>query len=364
MTTLEIPHIPYTNLWRAEQVLLAGLAAAVPLGGTIVELGTNLGGGAMLMHQASKGRRVSIHTVDIDPSPHAIANLNGTGVEILGHPSTKAATMWAERKQPIDLLFIDAGHSLADVVADLNSWAPFLRQGGVIAFHDYDTAERGGAKHFGVQIAVDSVRRRGILADARQTGRIFHGTLASASFSALTPDDLRGTLEDLAKKLRALSSADFSGWRLVGDQRFNNFIRAALGDRAPRASVLPAEIASRGERILTSANPAGMPAALAQAAFPSELRTIDSVELCYLADCALRERLHAVTAVSDSRRSLTSWNETLHFFCLAQGGLPFPANTDELKGLDLAGLDRVVAREQVRMIILSEILSDMLDWKP
>jgi len=121
MTALEIPYIPYANLRRVEQALLAGSAAPVPEGGTIVELGTNLVGDAMLMHQASKGHRVSIRAVDIDPSPGVIANLGRTGVEMLAHPSLVAASIWAERKKPKDSLFIDAWHSLADVVEGLNA---------------------------------------------------------------------------------------------------------------------------------------------------------------------------------------------------------------------------------------------------
>ena len=86
--------------------------------------------------------------------------------------------------------------------------------------------------------------------------------------------------------------------------------------------------------------------------------------LCCLVDLALRERWHAVNTVPDSRRGPTGWSETLHVFSLAQGGLPFTHRAHELKGLDLAGLDRVVARDQLRMVFKCEITSDILDWKP
>jgi hypothetical protein len=40
---------------------------------------------------------------------------------------------WSE---PIDLLFIDANHEYAAVLRDFEDWSPFVKQGGVIAFHD------------------------------------------------------------------------------------------------------------------------------------------------------------------------------------------------------------------------------------
>lgn len=37
---------------------------------------------------------------------------------------------------PIDLLFIDANHEYPAVLRDFNDWSPFVKNGGVIAFHD------------------------------------------------------------------------------------------------------------------------------------------------------------------------------------------------------------------------------------
>ena len=35
-----------------------------------------------------------------------------------------------------DFVFIDGGHSMKQVLADLDSWYPKVRQGGIIAGHD------------------------------------------------------------------------------------------------------------------------------------------------------------------------------------------------------------------------------------
>jgi hypothetical protein len=37
----------------------------------------------------------------------------------------------------LDFVFIDASHEYEDVIADINSWYPKVKQGGVIAGHDY-----------------------------------------------------------------------------------------------------------------------------------------------------------------------------------------------------------------------------------
>lgn len=38
----------------------------------------------------------------------------------------------------VDLVFLDAGHSYGDVLADLKAWAPVIKRGGILAGHDYD----------------------------------------------------------------------------------------------------------------------------------------------------------------------------------------------------------------------------------
>lgn len=37
-----------------------------------------------------------------------------------------------------DLIFLDAGHSYADVLADIEAWFPKVRPGGILAGHDFD----------------------------------------------------------------------------------------------------------------------------------------------------------------------------------------------------------------------------------
>jgi hypothetical protein len=47
-----------------------------------------------------------------------------------------AARAVAKTRAPYDLLFIDAGHKMEDVIADHRDYGPLVRPGGIVAFHD------------------------------------------------------------------------------------------------------------------------------------------------------------------------------------------------------------------------------------
>jgi predicted O-methyltransferase YrrM len=57
------------------------------------------------------------------------------------------------KDQKIDFLFIDADHSYEAVSTDWKDWSPYVRKGGIIAFHDYYRDIEGG--HPGVRRFVD-----------------------------------------------------------------------------------------------------------------------------------------------------------------------------------------------------------------
>lgn len=66
---------------------------------------------------------------------------------------TKQARLFAALNGPYDVLFIDAGHRLDDVRADESDYARFVRDGGIVAFHDarvregYTDDELGVPRH-------------------------------------------------------------------------------------------------------------------------------------------------------------------------------------------------------------------------
>jgi hypothetical protein len=62
--------------------------------------------------------------------------------------SDKAAERYADAS--LDFVFIDAGHSYENAIADIRAWLPKVKPGGTIAGHDYTSAP-------GVKKAVDEV---------------------------------------------------------------------------------------------------------------------------------------------------------------------------------------------------------------
>jgi len=58
----------------------------------------------------------------------------------------------------VDLLIVDADHTLTGVTKDIDAWLPKLAQDGIIFFHDYDASDTPFAaqeQYPGVSLAVD-----------------------------------------------------------------------------------------------------------------------------------------------------------------------------------------------------------------
>lgn len=75
----------------------------------------------------------------------ARAGLEGVVTPIVGR-SAAIAQWWGS---PIDLLFIDGGHTDEAAQADLHGWAPHVRSGGAVVIHDVfaDPADGGQAPY-------------------------------------------------------------------------------------------------------------------------------------------------------------------------------------------------------------------------
>jgi len=67
----------------------------------------------------------------------------GAHVRLIPSMTVDAAAHWT---QPIDCLYVDADHSYAGVMADLEAWVPHVRAGGLIAGDDYEHVRYPGVK--------------------------------------------------------------------------------------------------------------------------------------------------------------------------------------------------------------------------
>jgi len=118
--------------------LLPDYAKRVPKGGVIVEIGSFYGA-SMAIFGLTSDESVRIYCVDLAIKPDLSTNIIKYGlsgkVAILPGDSAEVAKRW---KLPIDFLFIDGGHSYENEMSDSEKWAPFVKKGGIVAWHDYD----------------------------------------------------------------------------------------------------------------------------------------------------------------------------------------------------------------------------------
>jgi hypothetical protein len=66
---------------------------------------------------------------------------NFTQAEILRGPTTQMQQY--VKDSSVDMVYIDACHSLDCVRNDIRAWWPKLKPGGVMAFHDYESVDYG-----------------------------------------------------------------------------------------------------------------------------------------------------------------------------------------------------------------------------
>ncbi len=158
-------------------------------GGPVVEIGTYCGKSAVWLGAAARERNSLVYTVDhhrgseehqpgweyhddslVDPVTGRFdtvaefrrtvvrAGLDDTVVGIVGD-SVQAAAIW---RVPIDLLFIDGGHTEAAAVRDYEGWAKWVAVGSALAIHDvFPDPNDGGRAPYGIyRRALDSAEFR------------------------------------------------------------------------------------------------------------------------------------------------------------------------------------------------------------
>ena len=151
---LEDRHLKNINPFRHIALLEFGEAEVlydIPRiigGGTIANLGHSRGGSAVLMAMCLRELELDGHVYSVDiflrsgklsPSYNQAINImdqfDVADKITLCHGTTDE---WAEKLggETFDFLFIDADHSYAAVLRDLQNWAPLVRTNGLVGFHD------------------------------------------------------------------------------------------------------------------------------------------------------------------------------------------------------------------------------------
>ena len=154
-------------------MLLSWLAALDPpfRFGTIVEIGSHRGGTLELWARLAQDCVVAIDLPNgvgggLAPAAMQVRNTDFATrfPHVIGIAGDSHEEATAERLEailngrPIDLLFLDGDHTAAGVEADVLMYAPLVRDGGVIAFHDVTCSpDRAARENLGVTEVFASV---------------------------------------------------------------------------------------------------------------------------------------------------------------------------------------------------------------
>lgn len=156
----EEPYLPAVQQDRAEFLALADAIERYGLGGgKALQIGLGHAGGA---HALFGAIFASIRTVEIDE--HLAREYRrrfpeAAGMIVVGDSRKPWTIALCAERAPYDFLFIDGGHSRAEVAADAANYAGMVRSGGLVAFHD--AVQRGRDGEIGVHLFLDDLRALG-----------------------------------------------------------------------------------------------------------------------------------------------------------------------------------------------------------
>lgn len=154
-----------------ERGYLYQLAADAPVDAQVVEIGSWMGASTCFLAAGLRGAGARIHAVDNFQGLSLCgedvtwyqrhfrklgtnstleifrANFAALGLTARAEPvvsdSLAAAQALAAKRGTIDLIFVDGDHSYEGCRADIAAWLPYLKPGGVMAFHDFGSRASG-----------------------------------------------------------------------------------------------------------------------------------------------------------------------------------------------------------------------------
>jgi predicted O-methyltransferase YrrM len=154
-----------------ERAYLYQLACDAPADAQVIEVGSWMGASTCFLAGGLKGPRAKIFAVDNFQGLSTCgedaawynrhfrrlgakstldifkANFAALGFAAKSEPvvsdSLAAAQALAAKRGTVDLVFIDGDHSYDACAADIAAWTPFVKRGGVIAFHDFGSRADG-----------------------------------------------------------------------------------------------------------------------------------------------------------------------------------------------------------------------------
>lgn len=171
----------FKYLWPDEVPLLKSLARSLPPHPTVVNIGAGAGtSGLAFLESRPDLRLVTIDIEDQDSPLGSLyserlileeAGLWGERNEQIKGDSKKIGAIWPTFAGPVDMVFIDGGHSYDECAGDILAWLPHIKLGGIMAVHDYKKVDAYKVPHQpdtvphpkdwpGVDLAVDELLLR------------------------------------------------------------------------------------------------------------------------------------------------------------------------------------------------------------
>ncbi len=114
-----------------DAAILVPAVEGIPEGGVYLEVGVDQGKSLYIARQVAK-KSVKVYGVDLREDPKV------KGAVFLRGDSTTMP--W---DKTIDVLFIDGDHTYKGCKADIENFAPFVKEGGTMLFHDADEGGPG-----------------------------------------------------------------------------------------------------------------------------------------------------------------------------------------------------------------------------
>lgn len=126
----------YHMLSREEVDVIADVAAKLPQGAVVVNIGAGVGTSCVAFLEAHP--TCVVFSIDKRPKPEEIeavrqAGFGGRHFRVMGH-SAEIGRRWP---LPAHAVFVDGAHDDGGVTADIRAWLPRVKRGGYILFHDY-----------------------------------------------------------------------------------------------------------------------------------------------------------------------------------------------------------------------------------
>ena len=232
----KIPHIYHQERFGEEWFTFPEFYKEIldkfPSGSKFVELGSWKGRSAAFMATeiANSKKKIDFYCVDIGEEAETLTNNLKTLEKyytFMKMDTQSAVNHFADRS--LDFVFVDAGHSYEDVKADILSYYPKIKVGGIIAGHDYKIED-----HPGVVKAVDELINPFKIVDAGCTKCWMHEVTGSDKLDGL-PSVYCISLEESKDRRNNLQRHFMQYGKSI---TFCNFPRYAEGDLPIKGSRL------------------------------------------------------------------------------------------------------------------------------